>query len=197
MKKHWPKKNLFITRPLALLFVTVCLLAVATQVSAQTEESRWGKDDESNRHAVVLTRRGNNGDYGTSVFSFIHNSQSLEEHRNYVDLVYNGCGHLHFNPVGGMESQVADLGENELDVEFDPDKDRFWATQSYEPQEGHVYLQKIRSNGQTMTVKYRIEEVTAREVRLTWSTVQEVSGRARASAYAGTMGQCGGRHPAR
>ncbi len=69
----------------------------------------------------VLTLRANNNAYRTSAFSFPLASQKLEEHGNYVDLVYNGCGLLHFNPVGSMSSRVADLGEQEdLAVELDP-----------------------------------------------------------------------------
>ena len=177
---------------LGLTFI-LCLPYLAT---AQTEESRWG--DEEDTFNLVLTRRGNNGAYGTSAFSFCKATHEVDEHRNYVDLVYNGCGLLHFNPVGGMASRVADLGEqDDLDVEFDADEKRIWASQAYLPEEGHVYWQEIKSNGRTMVVKYRVQDVERDEIKLRWTIVKKVEGRERARGMAGTMGQCGGHHASR
>lgn len=173
-------------------------LLIPVVTMGQTEESRWGNDDDSKSHNLVLTRRANNDAYGTSAFSFRKSSFDLADHRNYVDLVFNGCGLLHFNPAGDMETRVADLGEqDDLDVDFDPDAERVWASQAYLPEEGHVYWQEIKCNGQTMTVKYRIEDIERDEIKLTWSVVKEATGRERARGMAGTMGQCGGQHASR
>ena len=176
-------------------------LSVTNSAIGQTEESRWGDEKESKSNSVVLTRRANNNAYGTSAFSFRKDSQDIAEHRNYVDLVFNGCGHFHFNPVPtDMQSRVADLGE-QLDMEIDydesEDKDRFWAEQSFPPQEGHVYLHMIKCKDQTMTVMYRINEVSSDEIKLDWKIVKELSGTEADGGNAGTMGQCGGSHPAR
>ena len=178
------------------LLSLAAFLMFPLQASAQTKESRWG--DEKDTFDLVLTRRTNNGPYGTSAFSFRKSSHELDEHRNYVDLVYNGCGMLHFNPVGGMASRVADLGEqDELDVKFDPDQKRVWARDSYLPEQGHVYRQEIKCNGQTMVVAYRVQDVAHDEIKLRWKVVEEVTGRERAAGMGGTMGQCGGRHSSR
>lgn len=180
------------------LFALAVVLFLPHLAVAQTEESRWGDEDESKTHGLVLTRRANNGAYGTSAFSFRKSSQDVDEHRNYVDLVFNGCSLLHFNPVGGMESRVADLGEqDDLHVEFDPDAKRVWATQAYLPEEGHVYWHEVKCNGQTMTVKYRIEDIERDEIKLKWTVVKELTGRERATGMGGTMGQCGGQHGSR
>ena len=184
----------FYKTSLVSFFALVLLFPI--HLFGQTEESRWG-DEKSEAHNLVLTRRANNDDYGTSAFSFRKNTQDAGLHRNYVDLVFNGCHLLHFNPVGGMESRVADLGENEIDVEFDPDKDHVWATKAFLPEEGHVYWQEIKSNGQTMTVRYRIVDLGRDEIKISWKVAQELDGRERSGSMAGTMGQCGGEHASR
>ncbi|MGI9519927.1 MAG: hypothetical protein ACR2NP_22930 [Pirellulaceae bacterium] len=178
---------------LIALMLTLLLPHLA---SAQTEESRWGGSE--NTFNLILTRRADNDAYGTSAFSFRKTSHNPVEHRNYVDLVFNGCGLLHFNPVGGMTSRVADLGEQEdLDVDFDPDEDRIWASEAYLPEEGHVYWQEIKCAGQTMTVIYRVQDVERDEIKLRWTVVEEVEGAEAPLGMAGTMGQCGGQHAAR
>lgn len=113
--------------------------------------------------------------------------------------MFNGCGLLHFNPVGGMQTRVADLGENDLDVAVDMDARHVWATQAFVPEEGHVYLQKIdcRGTGQKMIVKYRIDEAERDRLEVSWSVLEEVEGVLRPGGMAGTMGQCGGRHGSR
>ncbi|MDG1809225.1 MAG: hypothetical protein P8I27_15135 [Pirellulaceae bacterium] len=176
-----------------LLAATAALLIGPQLLEAQTEQSRWG--DEKKSFNLVLTRRANNNAYGTSAFSFRLVSQKLEEHGNYVDLVYNGCGLLHFNPVGGMSSRVADLGEQEdLAVELDPKEKRVWARQAYLPEEGHVYWQEVKCGGQTMTVKYRIQDIERDEIKIQWAVVNELAGPVPSRGMAGTMGQCGGQH---
>ena len=113
------KLNLFGVSGLAIAIVFGGLasgLLMPTALHAQSEEesemereSRWGKG-ETKAKGLVLTRRANNNAYGTSAFSFRTATQDLAVHRNHVDLVFNGCGLLHFNPVGGMRSRVCDLG---------------------------------------------------------------------------------------
>ncbi len=186
-----------------LLFVLVTgiitLGSFNTSLFGQEEDSdsRYGgMDTVTESKSIVLTRRANNNAYGTSAYSFRTASQDVTEHRNYVDLVYNGCGSLHFNPCGGMRSEVADLGALALDDEIDLEGDHNWADQFLIPQAGHLYLHKIRSEGQTMTVKFRVDEVQPDKVSISWAAIKEVSG-APPAGMAGTMGQCGGPHMAR
>lgn len=162
----------------------------------ETDSRYGGMDTVTESKSIVLTRRANNNAYGTSAYSFRTASQDVTEHRNYVDLVYNGCGSLHFNPVGGMRSEVADLGELALDDEIDLEGDHTWADQSLLPQAGHLYLHKVRTGTQTMTVKFRVDEVQPDKVSISWAAIKQVSG-APPAAMAGTMGQCGGPHHAR
>ncbi len=178
------------------LMALALILLLPHLASAQTEESRWGNNEDT--FNLVLTRRASNEAYGTSAFSFRTSSHDLADHQNYVDLVFNGCGLLHFNPVGGMDTRVADLGEQEdLDVEFDADEDRIWARDAYLPEEGHVYWQEIKCSGQTMTVMYRVQDVERDEIKLRWTVVKELEGFERRRGLAGTMGQCGGQHGSR
>jgi len=181
----------------ALLSGVAACFAFPSFANAQTNESRWGKETEIKSSSVVLTRRSDNGAYGTSAFSFRKDSQDVGEHRNYVDLVYNGCGLLHFNPCAGMDSRVADLGENDLGVKVEDDKERFWAEKAFPPEEGHVYLHKVKCHNQTMTVKFRVNELSHDEIKIDWTIVKELSGPERAGGMAGTMGQCGGAHAGR
>ncbi len=175
-----------------------CLLLFPMSALGQTEESRWGDEKETGQVDVVLTRRQNNGPYQTSAYSFRKASHDLADHRNYVDLVFNGCGSLHINPAAGMESRVADLGEHaDLQVDLDPDEKTVWARQAYRPETGHVYWLEIQCAGQTMTVKYRINEIQRDEIKLTFSVVKPAEGREHPGGMAGTMGQCGGAHGSR
>ena len=94
-----------------------------------------------------------------------------------------------------MSSRVADLGEQEdLAVELDPKEKRVWALQAYLPEEGHVYWQEVKCDGQTMTVKYRIQDIERDEIKIQWAVVNELAGPVPSRGMAGTMGQCGGQH---
>lgn len=180
----------------ACLFAVVFLLGGVSVANGQSEESRFDTDDEKKREFLLEIREGR--DYEKSAFSFRSESQDVDVHRNNVDLVFNNCGHLHFNPVVGMETRVADLGEEELDVEVDlDDEDRDWATQSFVAEEGHVYLQVIKYRDQSMTVKFRVDEVERDKLAISWEVLKEYSGGRPSSGRAGTMGKCGGGHPAR
>ena len=182
------------------LVVTALPGMLLAQKKEKAEPSRFGAKEEGaseEARSFILTRRLDNDAYGTSAFSFLKNTNDVAEHGNYVDLVFNGCGQLHFNPVGGMESRVADLGENKLDVAVDMDEERFWADDSFPPQKDHVYLHDVKSNGQTMTVKFRVDEITNDELKISWEVVKEATTGHEPSALAGTMGQCGGHHQAR
>jgi hypothetical protein len=146
---------------------------------------------------VTLKVRQGNGPYGDAAYSFRQTTQDVAVHRNYVDLVLNGCGQLHVSPVNGSKSEICDLGAAELGNAADEAPvDAKWLAESISPQAGHVYLLQVDANEQHMTVKFRVNEVTADAVKLTWVTVKPLEGPApnpRRGA-AGTMGQCGGKH---
>ncbi len=183
-----------------ILSVAICVVPATQVLNAQSRESgsRYGSEEEAEAasSSVILTRRVNNGPYGTSAYSFVNASHDVDVHRNYVDLVFNGCGLLHVNPVGGMNSQIADLGPAGLDVDVDETADIEWGDQAFLPQEGHVYMHEIRGVGRTMTVKFRVDEVSRDQIAISWAMIREPSEKA-LTGMAGTMGQCGGNHAAR
>ena len=149
----------------------------------------------------MLTKRANNGAYDTSAYSFRLASQDYAVHHNYVDLVFNGCGQLHINPVTGMNSRIADLGA----ISFPPtapiappDGDAAWRQRSITPQVGHVYLQDIKDERQSFAVEFVVTDVSAGTVKLRWQAVDpthRVLPLAPGKGAAGTAGQCGGPHP--
>ena len=147
---------------------------------------------------VSLTRRVNNGAYSTSAYSFRLVSQDYTVHRNYVDLVFNGCGQFHINPVNGMSSRIVDLGA----VPFGPSvaappADAAWHHRSITPQAGHVYYQEIKDERQSFAVEFLVTEVAADTVKLRWELVDpahQVLPLPPGLGAAGTMGQCGGPH---
>ena len=148
---------------------------------------------------VTLTKRADNGVYGTSAYSFRLASQDYTVHHNYVDVVFNGCGQLHINPVIGMSSRIVDLGA----VPFGPavatpPADAPWRERSITPQAGHVYYQEIRDERQSFAVEFLVSEASADGVKLRWEPVDpahQVLPLPPGKGAAGTAGQCGGPHP--
>ena len=148
---------------------------------------------------VTLTKRSNNGPYGTSAYSFRLATQEQAVHRNYVDLVFNGCGQLHINPVNGMQSRITDLGPAALESVIQPPTVT-WHDESIMPQAGHVYLQEIKDERQSFAVRFLVTEANASTLKLRWQPVDpthRVLPLAAGKGAAGTMGQCGGSHPER
>ena len=147
---------------------------------------------------VTLTRRANNGAYGTAAYSFRLASQDYAVHRNYVDLVFNLCGQLHVNPVNGMSSRIVDLGA----VPFGPavatpSADAAWHHESIIPQAGHIYFQDIKDERQNFAVEFIVTEVGPDTIKLRWRPVDpahQVLPLEAGKGAAGTMGQCGGPH---
>ena len=147
---------------------------------------------------VTLTKRADNGAYGTSAYSFRLASQDFAVHHNYVDLVFNGCGQLHVNPVTGMSSRVTDLGAVAFPASAPvAPANATWRQRSVIPQTGHVYLQEIKDERQSFSVEFLVTEATADTVKLRWQPVDpahQVLPLAPGKGAAGTAGQCGGRH---
>jgi hypothetical protein len=153
-------------------------------------------DDAAGEAATfTLTKRADSGAYGAAAFSFRTNSQDIEVHKNYVDLVYNGCGLLHTSPVNGQANRICDLGEGTLDgVPVEKAADAKWHTDSIRPKANHVYLEAISAQDQTMLVKFRVDEVAANKVKISWKTIMPLGGEPMAPnrGRAGTKGQCTG-----
>ncbi|CAN5434447.1 hypothetical protein BH09PLA1_BH09PLA1_03550 [soil metagenome] len=150
-------------------------------------------------HHVTLEMRQDNGPYKHAAYNFREASGDTAVHRNYVDLLLNKCGMLHINPVTGQANRICDLGA--LTLKASPDAapaDAKWNTECIKPEQGHVYLEEIDGQGQTMTVKFVVDEVDDGTVKLTWQTVKPLVGPkpAPSRGVAGTMGQCGGAHDA-
>jgi hypothetical protein len=169
---------------LAALVVVMAVSVAAVQGAAAEEGT------------VVLKMRKNNGPYQDSAYSFRRATADPAVHRNYVDLLLNKCGSLHVQMVNGQENRICDLGEVGLkDAPDAAPAHAKWLTDRITPRAGHTYLEEIKQNGQTMTVKFIVDEVTDDSVKLTWKTVKPLEGPddARRGA-AGTKGQCGGAH---
>jgi len=166
----------------ALVLFALCLAAV---------------DDAAQQ--VTLEMRTDNGPYKKSTYSFRQATGDPAVHKNYVDLLLNKCGLLHISTVSGVESRICDLGKSSLkDAPDTAPADAKWYDECVKPVAGHVYLQEIKADKQTMTVKFLVDEVAEDKVKLTWVTVKPLAGptpEARRGA-AGTMGQCGGEHAA-
>ena len=147
---------------------------------------------------VILTRRANNGAYGTAAYSFRLASQDYAVHRNYVDLVFNICGQMHINPVNGMSSRIVDLGAVPFDpAAATPPADAAWHHEFITPQAGHVYFQDIKDERQNFAVEFIVTEVTPDTIKLRWRPVDpahQVLPLVSRKGAAGTMGQCGGSH---
>ena len=173
------------------------VLALGFSITGRPDAARADDAGGKKPQEVTLKRRADNGPYGEAAYSFRQATHDKAVHRNYVDLVLNGCGQLHVAPVNGAKTRVVDLGAAELKAAPDAaPADAKWMTRSVGPEAGHVYLIEIDENGQRMTVKFRVDEVTDDAVKLTWVTVKPLEGPApnpRRGA-AGTMGQCGGKH---
>lgn len=155
---------------------------------------RRGKPPARVLTEVQLTRRTDNGQYGSSAFSFQTRSGDVRVHGNYVDLVWN-CDCLHFNACVGMTSRVVDLGETDAAV-VQAVPDGPWLTESLKPAAGHTYVHDVQSGEQRMRVVYTVREVGAGTMVLAWAPFddrQEWSSPANRAA-GGTMGLCGGTH---
>ncbi len=171
--------------------LTLALCVLMLPVSA-------GRTAEPTPTEVTLTKRADNKAYGASAYSFRLASQDYAVHRNYVDLVFSGCGQLHINPVVGMNSRIVDLGA----VPFGkspsaPPADAAWHQESITPQAGHVYYQEVKDERQNFVVRFLVTDVSAGTVKLRWELVDsahEVLPLPLGKGAAGTMGQCGGTH---
>jgi hypothetical protein len=170
------------------LAALLVLAASVTVAAAADAPPKGGK--------AVLEMRKDNGPYKNAAYSFRKATGNPAVHRNYVDLLLNKCGSVHVQMVNGQENRICDLGKTTLkDAPDAAPADAKWLTERFTPKAGHVYLEEVKQNGQTMTVKFIVDEVTADTVKLTWKTVKPLEGPDDAKrGAAGTKGQCGGPH---
>ena len=144
---------------------------------------------------VTLTLRKDNGEYGNSAYSFRYESQDKAVHKNYVDLVYNGCGLTHVNAHANMRSRIVDLGKMDLSKVSEAPKEG-WRKDCVLPMEKHAYVLKIDDGEQPFTVKFVITKIGKESLEIEWAPLgkrpkfKSLDGR----GAAGTMGQCGGKH---
>jgi hypothetical protein len=148
------------------------------------------------RTKVVLEKRS--GDtYGNAGYSFLFASRDPAVHRNYVDLLFNSCGLLHFNTYSGTKNRVASLGN----VDFAKVKKvptEGWLKNSVRPVQGSVYvfegglaIPEITAN---YAVKFVLTEVKIDSVSIEWAPLGDMpkppSEKTR-TAGVGPMGKCG------
>lgn len=163
---------------LALVAAVVAATPLALQQSAKSDAAR----------SVTLTRRKDNGPYGTSAYSFRYATQSLDRHGNDVDLVFNGCGNLHVAPNGGEKSRIVKvLASAWTDAGEIPAEG--WKTESFAPEKNGVYVMEIDDGATRFHVRLRVTAVSDAEVRFEWAPFRDPS-----RATQGTLGQCGGKH---
>lgn len=187
-----------------VVYPVLILVALVWPVNGQSpsdkQSSSESTETRSKDHKVILTRRANNGPYGTTAYSFRHQTQELNLHRNNVDIVFNGCGQLHINPHAGLQGGISDLGNVELEkVELADLKKvpgQSWRRFCLPPIDGHVYLHEGRYLNQRFVIAFKIKVIKPDRLELQWRSlgpqiVEDVKYR---YVGAGTMGQCGGAH---
>jgi hypothetical protein len=157
---------------LAVLFVAAAGVGtVCFQANGQTGPAQAMATNavESMTADVALTRRVDNGAYGTSAYSFRLASQDLAVHHNNVDLVFNGAGRLYINPNGGMKSRIVDLGAISFaSAMATPPADAVWQHDFIHPQAGHVYYQEVRDEFQNFAVLFLVTKAAPDMVTLRW-----------------------------
>lgn len=145
---------------------------------------------------MILTRRVNNGPYGTTAYSFRHQRQKLNLHRNNVDIVFNGCGQLHINPPVGLQGRVCDLGNVELAkvalADLDNVPRQSWRRFCLPPVDGHVYLHEGRYLNQRFAIAFKIKVIKPDRFDLHWRTLGQQENRRcevslRGGGYDGTV----------
>jgi hypothetical protein len=180
-----------------------CLLIViawATCPAAQQPKPETTTESKSSYQKLTLTRRKDNGQYGTSAYSFRHESQDLGVHRNNVDIVYNGCGQIHINPHAGLQGRIADTGVGKLEDAKLAGVDKIpadsWRQLCLAPQVGHVYLHQGEFLNEKFVVVFKIIAIKADVLQIEWRFLGERKDQDDRYRYvsAGTMGQCGGGH---
>jgi len=178
---HWHKSAA------AVIAVTMVLGAVAFAQQGKKKEAAAAPGPGT---PVVLTKRKDNGPYGTSAYSFRYMSQDVAVHKNDVDLVYNNCGLLHVAPQGGLKNRIAKVkGMAITDAITFPEQN--WLTTAVEPEKDGVYVMEVDDGTTHLRVRIHISSVSDTELHLEWMPFRDAS-----KGSSGTLGACSGKHGA-
>lgn len=138
--------------------------------------------------SVTLTKRKDDGPYGSSAFSFRYATQDIAIHKNDVDLVYNNCGLVHVAPQGGLKNRIAKVkGTAITDALNFPTQS--WQSTCFEPEKDGVYIMEIDDSVTHMRVRLHVSSVTETELQFEWTPFRDV-----AIGTSGTLGACTGKH---
>lgn len=167
-------------------------LQMARDPSQQPERLPW----------TVTLRPRTGSEYLDAGYSFRRRSARVEEHDNYVDLVWDRCGQVHFHCWGGQENRIRDLGEEPLsEVRAVPAGEWSPLRSSFQPRVGHTYLFEVREAdvAETMIVVFHVAAFDEKALAIRWHHLDEQQdpGVWKERGAAGCMGQCGGPHDSR
>jgi hypothetical protein len=164
------------------------LCAAAGGLMPQSSNAtKANREEEATR--VTLTRRAaSGGPYGTSAYSFQFQSQDVAVHHNAVDLVFNNCGLVHVAAYGGQKNRVARVSGKKLaDVNVMPTDG--WLKSSFLPEKDAMYVMEVDDGTVRFPVKFHVLEAKSDKVTIEWMPMH-------VGGENGTMGFCGGEHPA-
>ena len=120
----------------------------------------YGETREEKIDGRITLDRRTTTDYRRSAYSFRYDSQDINRHRNYVDIVYSANGLMRVNNHGGLKNLICDLGKNApLDNDLKKVARRSWTEKMIEPKQGHTYGLQIQEMGEKMTVAFRITQL--------------------------------------
>lgn len=106
--------------------------------------------------------------YGNSDYSFKSGGKTIEEHRNYIDLVYEQ-GYFRINNVGNQQNTAAYMGQMTLDAAREKGHaDLTWTKDVFKPVKGHCYAIKVTEDEHEMVVYLVIDEINSRGVKFRW-----------------------------
>ena len=76
--------------------------------------------------------------------------------------------------------------------------DMEWNRKSIEPKVGHVYLEEMidGSDSPRGMTKFRVDAMNGNDLKISWRAISSLKPIAKNRGQAGTMGACGGKHPA-
>lgn len=149
--------------------------------------ARWSAPPAEKAARVTLVKRSDNDAYGKSAYSFRYASQDARDHKNAVDLIFNGCGNLHIAEGGGTNRIVKTSVTKLSRVEEIPEAG--WSSKCFSPEKGAVYVMQIEDSLQRFTIKLRVVDAKKDKVVIEWLPLRVLPAQER-----GTLGQCGGPH---
>ncbi len=171
-----------------VILATIFASPVASQERASVQE----------KASVKLDRRTDSS-YLKSGYSFRYRSQNEQEHKNYVDLVYES-GVMRINNHSGLKNRIADLGEMDglKDARNIKQSDANWSQEMLKPLAGHSYALEVTEAKHKMMVVFHVAKVAEDKLEFEWQPVGSI-GRwpvdLNRRGAAGTSGMMGGMPP--